>query len=61
MKTATPLRLHYSIACMDKHKSWLSSNRTTGLSFDGLEYAVKCFTYLRECSRSFYPDGWTVC
>jgi hypothetical protein len=44
MRTAT----HFSIACMDKCKSWFSSNRNTGLSFEGLACAMKCFTYLTK-------------
>jgi len=46
--TATPLCLHYSIACMDKCKSWLSSNRTAGLSSEGLACATKCFACLTD-------------
>jgi len=46
VRTATPLCLHYSTACMDKCKSWLSSNRTAGLSLEGLACATKCFAYL---------------
>lgn len=40
--------LHYSIACMDKCRSWFFSNRNTGLSFEGLACAMKCFTYLTK-------------
>ena len=42
-------------------ESWLSSKRTTGLSFDDLACAVKCFTYLTKRSSVTYPDGRTVC
>lgn len=35
VRIATPLCLRYSVACMDKWKSWLSSNRTIGLSYEG--------------------------
>jgi hypothetical protein len=61
MRIATPLSLHYSVACMDKCKTWLSSNRTIGLSFEGLSCAIKCFTHLTKWFSVIYPDGWTVC
>jgi len=60
MSTATPLCVHYFIACMDKWKSWLSSNRTTGLSYKGLACAMRCCTYLTKWSSAVYSDGWTV-
>jgi hypothetical protein len=40
--------LHYCIACMDKCTLWFFSNRNTGLSFEGLACAMKCFTYLTK-------------
>ena len=40
--------LHYCSACMDKCKSWFSSNRNNGLSFEGLACAMKCFTFLKN-------------
>ena len=46
---------------MDKCKSWFSSNRTIGLSSEGLACATKCFTYLTQRSSFIYPDGQTVC
>jgi hypothetical protein len=46
---------------MDKCESWLSSNRTTDLSLEGLASATKYFTYLTQCSFIIYPDGWMVC
>ena len=52
--------LHYSIACMDKCKSWFSSNRSTGLSFESRACAMKCFTYLTKRSSFICKDGWTV-
>ena len=61
MRTATSLCLHYSIACMDTCKSWLSSNRTAGPSFEGLACAMKCFTRLTIWYAAFYSDGWTLC
>jgi hypothetical protein len=47
MRIATPLSLHYSVACMDKCKSWLFSNRTIGISFKCLACGMKCFTHLK--------------
>jgi hypothetical protein len=56
--TATPLCLSYSVTCVDKCKSWwLSSNRTTGLCFQGVACAAKCFTYVTKWSSAFYSDG----
>jgi hypothetical protein len=40
--------LYYSVACMDKCKSWFSSNRNTGLSFEGFACAMKCFTCITK-------------
>ena len=49
MGKATPLCLHFSIAYMDKCKSWLSSNRTTTtLSFESLMCVMKIFTSLTK-------------
>jgi len=48
VRTVMPLCLHYSTACMDKCKSWLSNNRTAGLSLEGLACAAKCFAYLTD-------------
>lgn len=48
MRTATPLWLPYSVTCVDKCKSWLSSNRTADLSLEGLACATKCFAYLTD-------------
>ena len=60
MRTATSLCLHYSIACMDTRKSWLSSNRTTGPPFECLACAMNCFTYLKKMILRVLL-GWTVC
>jgi hypothetical protein len=56
MKTVTPFCLVYSIAGMYKCKSWLSSNRTIGLSFEGLACAMKCFTSYKMILR--HLPGW---
>jgi hypothetical protein len=46
---------------MAKCESWLSSNRTTNLSLEGLACATKRFTYLTKYSSVIYPERWTVC
>ena len=39
-------------------ESWLSSKRTTGLSFEGFSFATKCFTFLQnDPSSSTQMDG----
>jgi hypothetical protein len=40
---------------MAKYESWLSSNRTTDLSLEGLARAARCFTYLTKCSFRHLP------
>jgi hypothetical protein len=61
MRIATSLCLYYSTACTDTCKSWLSSNRTTGPSFEGLACAMECSTYLTKWCPAFYSDGCTLC
>jgi len=34
--------------------------KTTGLSFEGLACAVKCFTFLTQLSSVIHPDGLTM-
>jgi hypothetical protein len=58
IKTATPLSLHFTIAYTYKYKSWLSSNWITGLSFEGLACARKCFTILQNVPLSCIQMDW---
>ena len=37
-----------ALPCMETCKSWLSSNRTNGPSFEGLACAMKYLTYLTK-------------
>jgi len=55
MRKTTPLCLHYSTVCMDRCKLWLSSDRTTGVSFEGLACAMEWSAYLTKWSSRHLP------